>query len=150
MKNAKDIIQSIQNQPQFQKLQTYTCIKTILGMFLPSLHRFIAFSYIKNETLFIVLNHNGGKQEFDNNIKMIKEVLKYKKPQECSGEVIRDIKTFLTHKPRKKAQAHMQVESIPYYKERSSGNFDISTFSDEKLQNVAKAIREIIKSNAHS
>ena len=146
MKKASDIVKSIQLQPQFKKLQNFTCISKILSMFMPTLHRFIEFSYMKNSTLFIVLNHSAGKQEFDNNIKMIKEVLNMITPEECLGVNINDIKTFVTHKPRKKAQQTIIKKTNSFYAERAKGEFKIDMFKDEKLLNIAKEIREIIKS----
>ena len=60
----------------------------------------IKFAYIKNETLYFVLNHPAGKQEFDNNIQNIKSALNFHTPEECSETLIRDIKAFVTHTPK--------------------------------------------------
>jgi len=145
MKKASDIVKSIQLQPQFKKLQNFTCISKILSMFMPTLHRFIEFSYMKNSTLFIVLNHSAGKQEFDNNIDSIKSALKFVKPKECQETPIEDIKAFVTHTPLKKVE--FTPNKMYHYKERAKGEFDISVVHDKKLQGVLKTIQNIIKAH---
>ncbi len=145
MKTAQDIVKSLQIQPQFKKLQNYQCIDKVLSMFLPSLHRFVEFGYIKNGVLFFVLNHNAGKQEFDNSIKMIKDVLNHAKPRECLGVEFEDIRVFVTHKQKKRSSKKVKIFTSACYKERSNGMFDVDVFGDERLRNVAKEIRDIIK-----
>ena len=143
MKKAHDILSSLQNQPQFKKLHNVRCIERILSVFLPSVQRFVEFGYIKNGTLFVVLNHNAGKQEFDNNIKMIKDLLKSVKIEECEGVEFTQIKAFVTNRPRRKKESRRVT--VPFYEERSHGEFDIELIKDEELRNIAKEIREIIK-----
>ena len=143
MKKAHDILSSLQNQPQFQKLHNVRCIERILSVFLPTVQRFIEFGYIKNGTLFVVLNHNAGKQEFDNNIKMIKDLLKSVKIEECEGVEFSQIKAFVTNRPRRKKEPRRAT--VPFYEERSHGEFDIDLIKDEELRKIAKEIREIIK-----
>ncbi|NPA65531.1 MAG: hypothetical protein GXO11_01480 [Epsilonproteobacteria bacterium] len=146
MKTAQDIVRSLQVQPQFQKLQHVRCIHKILSMFLPSTQRFVDFCYIKNTTLFVVLNHNAGKQEFDNSIKMIKDVLNHITPDECKGIQINDIKAFVTHKPRKRKNRSLQSTTAPVYKERAKGDFQIREFQNPTLKELFLSIQEIIKS----
>ncbi len=143
MKKAHDILSSLQNQPQFKKLRNVRCIERILSVFLPSVQRFIGLGYIKNATLFVVLNHNAGKQEFDNNIKMIKDLLKSIQLPECEGVHFSQIKAFVTNRPRKRYR--VKKETVPFYKERSHGEFDIEMIEDEELRYIAEEIREIIK-----
>ena len=148
MKKAKHIIESIQLQPQFKKLKDFACIKKVLNMFIPSLHKFILFSYIRNKTIYIVLNHNAAKQEFDNNIKMIKEVLNDIKPQECNDYDNLNIVTFVSYKVKKNINLKKTpIITVPTYKERSKGKFDTNIFKDERLLNSANEIKNIIKAN---
>ena len=63
MKKASDIIQSIQLQPQFKKLQDFKCINKILSLILPTLHKFIVFSYIKNDIIISGIGINTKKSE---------------------------------------------------------------------------------------
>ncbi len=148
MKKAQEIISSLQSQPQFRKLRSSRCIEKVLSMFLPTVRRFVEFGYIKNGTLFVVLNHGAGKQEFDNSIKMIKDVLKSVSIEECSDVHFSDIKAFVTHKPRRRRKEAIQTGTIPMYEERSKGEFDTTIIHDEELRAVAEEIKEIIKRHA--
>ena len=93
MKNATQIITSLQYKPQFSKLNKFKCIDKIQSMFMPSFTRFVKFAYIQNNTLFFVLNHNAGKQEFNNNVQTIKSALNFHMPKECCEILVTDIKT---------------------------------------------------------
>ena len=145
MKNAGQIINSIQNKPQFSKLFYYKCIKTVQSMFTPPVQKMINFAYIKNNTLFFVFNHPVGKQEFDNNIQSIKSALNFHMPDECMDDeknLFNDIKAFVTHTPKK---LHVEVKQTKHvYKERATGNIDIK-IKDEKLNSLVRSIQEIIK-----
>jgi len=150
MKNACDILNSLQNRPQFSKLSHFTCIDTIRRTFSKPLQKMIKFAYIKNNTLFFVLNHPGAKQEFDNNIQSIKSALKYVKPKECQSLNIEDIKAFVTHTPTLLQKEEQKVkESIPHYKERSTGAFEI-TSTDPTLKDIFLSIQNIIKEHNES
>ncbi len=146
MKNSSDILNSLQNKPQFSKLSHYKCIHKIQSVFSPPLQKMIKFAYIKNNTLFFVLNHPGAKQEFDNNIQSIKSALKFHTPAECSDETITDIKAFVTHTPslHVSTPADTEPKKVLSYKERSSGNFEIPVH-DEKLKELIRSIQNIIK-----
>jgi len=142
MKNASQIINFIQSKPQFSKLNRYKCIKKVQSAFIPALQKMIKFAYFKNDTLFFVLNHPGAKQEFDNNIQNIKNALNFLKPPECEGILLKDIKAFVTHSP-KKEQLTFSIKK-QYYKERASGEIEIE-IKDEKLHQLAQDIQNIIK-----
>lgn len=142
MKNAMQIINSIQNKPQFSKLNKYKCIKKIESMFMPTFQRFVKFSYIKNDTLFFVLNHNAGKQEFDNSIQNIKKALNLYAPKECEELAIKDIKAFITHSPS--IDEEKPLIRVQQYPERSSGNFAIE-IQDNRLNTLVRSIQQIIK-----
>ncbi len=148
MKSAHDIIHSIQNRPQFSKLSRFKCIDKIRLSFSLPLQRMIKFAYIKNDTLFFVLNHPGAKQEFDNNIQSIKSALKFVQPQECKELNITDIKAFVTHSPSIKRISD-DTHKPQTYPERATGTFEIHT-KDEKLQALLSSIRDIIKAKHES
>lgn len=147
MKNAGQIINSIQNKPQFSKLSYYKCIKTVQSMFTPPLQRMINFAYIKNNTLFFVFNHPSAKQEFDNNIQNIKSALNFHTPEECiecEKKLFDDIKAFVTHTPKK---ALVDVKKTQHlYKERATGDFKID-IKEKKLRELVISIQKIIKEN---
>lgn len=147
MKNATQIITSLQNKPQFSKLSKFKCINKIKSMFMPTFTRFVKFAYFQNNTLFFVLNHNAGKQEFDNNVKNIKSALNFHTPEECQELKIEDIKAFVTHTPSKKEIKTQRV--IQKYVERASGDIEIN-IDDEKLNSLVKSIQKIIKAKNES
>ena len=142
MKNANQILKNIQNKPQFSKLSRYKCIDRIKSIFTPVLQKMVKFAYIKNDTLFFVLNHPGAKQEFDNNIQSIKSALNFHTPEECSETFIRDIKAFVTHSPNKVYE--FKAKEPVLYPERASGNVQV-TIHDEKLNALVRSIQKIIK-----
>jgi len=144
MKNATQIITSLQNKPQFSKLSKFKCINKIKSMFMPTFTRFVKFAYFQNNTLFFVLNHNAGKQEFNNNVQNIKSALNFHTPDECQEMKIEDIKAFVTHSPIKKELEQKRVTQR--YNERASGDIEIN-IHDEKLNSLVKSIQNIIKDN---
>jgi hypothetical protein len=142
MKNATQIITTLQNKPQFSKLKKFKCIDKIKSMFMPSFTRFVKFAYIQNNTLFFVLNHNAGKQEFNNNVQNIKSALHFYTPEECQDDDIKDIKAFVTHSPTKKTEVKKIARQ--YYKERGSGEVEVH-IHDERLNTLVRSIQNIIK-----
>lgn len=145
MKNASQIITSLQNKPQFSKLSRYKCIGKIQSAFTPALQKMIKFGYIKNDILFFVLTHPAGKQEFDNSIQTIKSALKFHMPKECEGCLLQDIRAFVTHTPPS-AQKIFVTDSSAAYTERSLGNFAIE-IQDQKLHALVQTIQKIIQSS---
>ncbi len=148
MKNAHDIIVSLQNRPQFSKLSRFKCIDIVRLSFNAPLQRMIKFAYIKNNILFFVLDHPGAKQEFDNNIQSIKSALKFAKPEACRELNIADIKAFVTHTPSRNKPPMQQKQTKQIYPERAEGNFEV-TVCDETLKEIFTSIRTIIKGNRH-
>ena len=144
MKNASQIINSIQNKPQFSKLSSFKCANRIKSLFSLPLQKMIKFSYIKNSTLFFVLNHPAGKQEFDNSIKSIKSALNFYMPDECEGNLFKDIRAFVTHTPQKEIKPFLIKKQ--FYKERAKGDFSIN-IEDDKLNSLVKSIQDIIKNH---
>ena len=151
MKNAGQIINSIQSKPQFSKLSYYKCVNIVQSMFTPPVQKMVNFAYIKNKTLFFVFNHPVGKQEFDNNIQSIKSALNFHMPDECmecEDRLFDDIKAFVTHTPKKTMDIEQKsVKQV--YKERASGKIDVD-IKDEKLNSLVRSIQEIIKANNDS
>ena len=145
MKKASDIINLLQNKPQFSKLSSYACIRKIESAFSKPLQKMIKFAYIKHQTLFFVLNHPGAKQEFDNNIDSIKSALKFATPKECCETPIDDIKAFVTHTPTHNTP--YKPKEVQHYTERAKGDFSLEMIHDPKLKEIAKTIQKIIQHN---
>ena len=104
----------------------------------------VRFIYHKGDTLFLVLNHPGAKMEIDYRLKSIKNLLKDELAKSCSQLLIVNIKTFVTNKPLTKETP--KNTTVQTYKERSSGNFKI-TSSDKKIKELFQSIKDKIHSN---
>ena len=76
MKTAKDIISHLIHKPQNSKIIQKSCIDKLVSCLPPHLANAVMFTYIKNNTLFFVLNHPGLKMEFNYKHNLIKSLLK--------------------------------------------------------------------------
>ena len=143
MKNVSQILSSLQSKPQFSKLSQVRCIKKIRSLLLPTVERYILFAYVKNSTLFFVLSHNAGKQEFDNNIQSIKSALKFAPPPECAASMPTDIRAFVSHKPLKKLFLYEGGNTNEQFHEKAKGEF-INNLQDDRLHTIFEEIRTLV------
>jgi hypothetical protein len=143
MKNSQQIISSLQDKPKFSKLSNFRCIQKIKSLFLPEVQRYVIYGYIKNNVLFFVLNHNAGKQEFDNTVRSVKSSLNTFTPDECSKNKITDIKAYVSHKRHKDDTLYLGSSTYETFPERSHAAFTNSV-TDEKLHKVIENIRKIL------
>ena len=143
MKNANQILSSLQNKPQFSKLSKFRCIQKIQELFPTHLQNMILYGYFKNNFLNFVLSHPWAKQEFDIIIQSIKTPLKQMPPQACCDIEIADIRAYVSFKPHKNDALHEGCSSDARYKERAETNF-INDVEDTKLHNIIENIRKII------
>ena len=74
---------------------------------------------------------------------MIKDLLNAITIEECIGVEFEQIRSFVTNKPRKR-DLEIKRETIPFYVERSNGEFSISIYKDEKLKSLALQIKKIV------
>jgi len=141
MKNAHQILSSLKSTPEFSKLNTAECIQKLQTLFTPPLQRMIQYGYIKNSTLYFVLNHSGAKQEFDNTLASIKDALKLMS-SECDGVEFENIKAYALFKPF----APLKPKTSPQlkYHELSHANFK-NDLEDKELFESFERIRKIIK-----
>jgi len=151
MKNASQIITTLQHKPQFSKLTESVCINRLKSSLLPSIQHNIKYGYIKNSTLYFVLTTRLNKLDVDNIINTIKMILKSpmilesEKFIECLGKDINDVKLYTDHKPLKNFKPFTTESHSLTYPERATGEIEIS-IKDDKLNQLAKSILEIIKS----
>ena len=150
MKNATQIINILQNKPQFSRLEESKCIKTLKSSLLPTIQKNIKHSYIYKNTLYFVLTTKLAKLDIDNiinNIKMILNspmILNSKKFTECLDVQIDDIKVYTDHKPKKNTNLFTTTSHLMKYKERATGDLNVS-IKDKKLQTLTQDIFEIIR-----
>lgn len=141
MKNAHQILSSLKNKPELSKLNSVECIEKLKTLFTPPLQKMIQYGYIKNSTLYFVLNHSGAKQEFDNTLASIKDALKIM-ASECENVKFEHIKAYVLFTPQELPVPHTQQQM--QYHELSKATF-INTQDDKELYASFERIRKIIK-----
>jgi hypothetical protein len=150
MKNASEIINTIQQKPQYKRILTYRCVDKLKSVLLPTIQRSIKYGYIKNSILYFVISSSINKYDKDNIINTIKMILnspmilESDKFIECNAHNIEDIIVYTDHKPRFKYKPYITSSHNMTYYERSNGDFSIN-IKDEKLKTILKDIKNIIK-----
>jgi len=145
MKRANLIIEQIKSLPQFKLLNQYYCCRRFVSLLSPRFQKGIAFSYLKNDTLFLALSHPGYKMELYSKMNSLKSLL------EMVGELDEKCKDFRANKivifnSRLKSviKREESIDTIPYYKERALNGFNTDNIKDEDLKKRFEEIRKII------
>jgi len=150
MKNATQIITTLQNKPQFSKLLESKCIVKLKSSLLISIQHNIKYAYINNGILNFVLTTRLNKFDIDNIINTIKMILnspmilESDKFLECLDTKIEDVRVYLDPKPIQKVKLFSTTSHINMYKERATGNIKVN-IEDKKLNKLAQEIFELIK-----
>jgi len=144
MKKAFEIIGSLQNQPQFGKLNSHKCIKRVLSLFPIHLQDMVLFGYTNKNKLVFVLSHPGAKQEFYTIIESIKAPLKRYPPDVCEGIEFDEIKAYVDFNFHK--EELFTYKEPPLYTERSHAEFN-NTIKNEKNHAILEKIRDILKND---
>ncbi len=144
MKTSYEIISHLINKPQNSQIIKTECINKLISFLPPHLINAIMFTYIKNRTLFFVLNHPGLKMEFDYKHNLIKSLLNKLKDIDLKCKIIEidKIKSFVSNKITPKKPKFPSLT----YKERASGEFQ-NLATNEKLNELFEEIRQMIKNN---
>lgn len=145
MKTAKDIISHFRRNPQNSQIIKTACIDKLISCLPPHLANAVMFTYIKNNTLFFVLNHPGLKMEFNYKHNLIKSLLNKIKDIDLKCKIIEvnEIKSFVSNKiPTPKSE---KVEFT--YQERSSGAF-INLATSDELKELFEKIRSTIQNRS--
>jgi len=154
MKNASQIITSIQYKPQFKKVLNHKCISKLISIILPSIQKSIKHGFIHKNIFYITITASLNKYDKDNIINTIKMVLNSKMILEekgfleCSDIEIDDIIVYVDHKPKLPQHLHVTNSHELTYHERASGNIEIN-IQDKKLNALAKEIQKMIKKETH-
>ena len=150
MKNAQDILTSIQYKPQFKKILHHKCIEKLMSTILPAIRKSVKHGYVNKNIFYITITAALNKYDKDNIIKTIKTVLNSKmileseRFIECSEIQIDDVVVYVDHKPRVEDMLHItQTHKMKYF-ERASGDIEINV-EDEKLKALLQSIQDIIK-----
>jgi len=150
MKNAQDILTSIQYKPQFKKILHHKCIEKLMSTILPAIRKSVKHGYVNKKIFYITITAALNKYDKDNIIKTIKTVLNSKmileseRFVECANLEIDDVVVYVDHKPRLAENLHITQSHTLKYFERASGDLKIN-IADEKLQALMQSIQDIIK-----
>ncbi|MEA1915263.1 MAG: DUF721 domain-containing protein [Campylobacterota bacterium] len=137
MKNIQTILSHIKFSPEFKKINTQQSLTLLINALPQHLKNGVKFAYTKNMILFFVLKHPVFKNEFKNNISLIKALLK-----DLKIANIEKIEFFVTHSIEKRQKK--TINETPSYPERSYAIFD-NHAHNEKLHQKFEHIRNIIK-----
>lgn len=142
MKTSQDIISHLVRKPQNRQIVQKGCIDKLISCLPPQMARAVLFTYIKNRTLFFVLNHPGLKMEFNYKHNLIKSLLKKIKDIDliCKEVEVDEIKSFVSNK----IAPPVKPQKIITFHERSHGNF-ANDAKDETLHALFESIRQEIK-----
>ncbi len=127
-----------------KKVEFFSCIGKIKKLLPPTLAAGVESAYIKNDTLFFLLENKT--LEFEANYKLnsltqlLKEFCAF--DPECKELVFSKIKAYSKAKPPKP-----QIKTTFLEKDRSSGSFE-NNFKNEELRMRLEKIREQIVKNA--
>ena len=144
MKKAFEIIDSLQNKPQFGKLNSHKCIKRVIKLFPLHLQEMVLFGYVNKNIITFVLSHPGAKQEFNTIIESIKTPLKLYPPDVCEGIDFDEIKAYVDFNFHKKE--FFTYKEPPRYEERSHAKFK-NSIKNDKNYNILENIRDIIEND---
>ena len=143
MENSKNIINHVLNKPLYSKVTQIKCFNRLKELLPPRLQKGILFIYIKDKTLFLVLNHPSMKMEFNYKLDLIKLWLKDLKIIEdnCKKVDIETVKTFVSNKAPDKKKPKKPTS---FYKEKSDGNF-LNIAQDKSIKKLFEEIKIAIK-----
>ena len=145
MKKASEILSHISNQPQFRYLKKQECFKKYISMLPAKWKNAIAFMYIKDKTLFLATNHPAFKMELNYNKDLLISLLTQLKTyvSECKELEASTIVVF--DSKYKNLTKDIPQDTIPYYHEMATGEFEIDTTQDElreKFQEIKYSIEK--------
>jgi len=138
MKNIRDIGLSVQNRSFEQKLAFNRSLLRLKLTLPQRLRESVRFMYVKEKTLFFVLDHPALVMEFNyNHLSLIKDLLT-KFDFEGLGD-IKSVKCFATNK----IKSDDTQDSSNTYTEHSKGTFK-NHLQDDRLKAKVEEIREVI------
>ena len=124
-------------------MQSQKCFDLLKKSLPATLQKGILFIYVKNRTLFFALKHPAYKMEFDYKLSLIKNLLTTLPPlkEACGCYKIERLKAFVSKFAPKKRES---AQSVPRYKERSSGEFEIEC-KNERVKEEFIKLKETIR-----
>jgi len=151
MKSTKQILSSIVDQPQFGSLSQHHCYRKFMALLPPRFQKAVAFVYVKNKTLFMALSHPGYKMELNYNKELFKDLLVtlIQYAPECRDYHADKVVLFQAKYHNSiDMEAEAASQTIPYYSELSSGEFDLALEEGallEKFQHTKTLIKKMVQ-----
>lgn len=126
------------------KVEFFSCISKIKKLLPPTLAAGIKNAYIKNDTLFFLLENKTLEFEANYKLNSLTSILKEycRIDPQCQSLVFSKIKAYSKAEPPRH-----EVKTTFLEKERSNGEFK-NNFTNEALRDKLETIREQIKKNA--
>ncbi|NPA50391.1 MAG: hypothetical protein GXO02_02025 [Epsilonproteobacteria bacterium] len=148
MKTIQDIFNNLKRQNIISSLSKYRCFNRFIKLLPAPYQKAIAFIYTKDNKLFIALSHPGYKMEFNYNKELLKNLLTQISllDKRCNEifKGINDIVIFISKLSYNLSET--KEETIPYYFEKSKGEFKIE-LKDKDLAKILEEIKGLIKKN---
>ena len=145
MKKANTILSHIHALPQFKVLKSHYCYQKFISILSPKFKKAIAFVYVRDETLFVALSHPGFKMELNYNKDLLKDLLRMLAKTDEKCKTLQASKVVLFNSKHLSIIKKEKITSmVPYYKERSLGNFTIET-QDKELFEAFNKIKKSIE-----
>jgi hypothetical protein len=147
MKNINVVLNHLVTNPLYSRLKHQKCFALIKKSLPKPLQRGILFMYVKNNTLFFALKHPAYKMEFDYKLSLIKTLLSSLPPLQtaCKTYEIKRIKTFVS---KFTTEPEDKKDSVPRYREGSTGAFEIKAKDDdikEKFETIKRQIEQCLQ-----
>ena len=143
MKKASSIISHIRLLPQFKTLRKHYCYQKFISLFSPRCQKGIAFLYIRQETLFIAVSHPWVKMELNYKQDLLKTLLSMLKKQEERCKSIK-VSKIIVFNAKSNRELENNQDTVPYYSEKSLGDFIINS-DDKELKEAFEKIRDSIE-----
>ena len=144
MKKASSILSHLSSRPQFRLLKRQGCYQRYISLLSPKWQKAVAFVYIKEETLFIAVNHPAFKMELNYNkdllISLLRQLNKY--VEGCENMIASKVVVFHS-KYHAMPEEKVKPRTVPHYLEQSSGDFNSPI--EPKLNDAFERIRKIIE-----
>jgi len=137
------ILSHLLNLPQFNYLKQQACYRKFLTLLSPKWQRAIAFVYVKNDTLFIVLKHPGFKMELNYNRDLLKSVLTQMTAHDPECRMLQANKVAIFHSRYYTMTPKKENETIPRYYELAAGDFSVNSEDPDLAARFEKTKRLI-------
>jgi len=147
MKKASLILSQLGNLPQFKLLKQQECYQKFISLLGAKWQKAIAFVYVRDSTLFVVLKHPGFKMELNYNRDLLKSVLTQlgTLDKTCSG--LKADKVAIFHsKYHSMLHGKPASDTVPHYHELASPEFPVLS-SDQEIKARFEALKAVIKDN---